>query len=224
MKDPVVTSHEPALVRRNLLPFHPRFGFALRWRKMKTLLSGNETIARGAYEAGTVFTSAYPGTVSTVICKASARFSQIKAQWPPNEKDFRHRVLPPASARFRHPIIEDMLLELQEDTGFAILRLILQRPHLGIMASGVAYQHAREVFPDASSLKLGLTHFLPKPPFSNSPGRLNNSMLSGSSIRSWRNRCALTNADFGVFFSLEDQSRTSRISETLLPKPWPSQG
>ena len=29
---------------------------------MKQLMSGNEAIARGAYEAGVVFASAYPGT------------------------------------------------------------------------------------------------------------------------------------------------------------------
>ena len=34
---------------------------------MKKLLSGNEAIARGLYEAGVSFASAYPGTPSTEI-------------------------------------------------------------------------------------------------------------------------------------------------------------
>ena len=34
---------------------------------MKTLMSGNEAIARGDYEAGVSFGAAYPGTPSTEI-------------------------------------------------------------------------------------------------------------------------------------------------------------
>ena len=36
---------------------------------MKTLLSGNEAIVRGAYEHGIVVASAYPGTPSSEILK-----------------------------------------------------------------------------------------------------------------------------------------------------------
>ena len=41
----------------------------LRWRNenMKVIMSGNEAIARGAYEGGARFASAYPGTPSTEI-------------------------------------------------------------------------------------------------------------------------------------------------------------
>ncbi|MCK4585186.1 hypothetical protein KAU13_07200, partial [candidate division WOR-3 bacterium] len=34
---------------------------------MKVLLSGNEAVARGAYEGGCRFAAAYPGTPSTEI-------------------------------------------------------------------------------------------------------------------------------------------------------------
>ena len=34
---------------------------------MKLLMTGNEAIARGAYETGVRFASAYPGTPSTEI-------------------------------------------------------------------------------------------------------------------------------------------------------------
>ena len=34
---------------------------------MRELMTGNEAVARGAYEAGLVFASAYPGTPSTEI-------------------------------------------------------------------------------------------------------------------------------------------------------------
>ncbi len=53
---------------------------------MKELLSGNEAIARGAYEAGAGFAAAYPGTPSTEILENFARYPKVTAQWSPNEK------------------------------------------------------------------------------------------------------------------------------------------
>ena len=41
---------------------------------MKVLLSGNEAVARGAYESGVVFASAYPGTPSTEILENIAQY------------------------------------------------------------------------------------------------------------------------------------------------------
>ncbi|MCX6553584.1 MAG: thiamine pyrophosphate-dependent enzyme [Candidatus Aminicenantes bacterium] len=53
----------------------------------KELLSGNEAIARGAYEAGVTFASAYPGTPSTEILENVVRYKEvIHAQWGVNEK------------------------------------------------------------------------------------------------------------------------------------------
>lgn len=53
---------------------------------MKRLLSGNEAVARGAWEAGVVVASAYPGTPSTEILENFARFPNVYAEWAPNEK------------------------------------------------------------------------------------------------------------------------------------------
>ena len=54
---------------------------------MKHLISGNEAIARGAYEYGVRLASAYPGTPSTEILEfIGARYPEIKAGWAPNEK------------------------------------------------------------------------------------------------------------------------------------------
>ena len=54
---------------------------------MKKLLSGNEAVARGAYESDVRVASAYPGTPSTEILETiSAEFPEIYAQWSPNEK------------------------------------------------------------------------------------------------------------------------------------------
>ena len=53
---------------------------------MKTLMLGNEAVARGLYEAGCAFVSSYPGTPSTEITEAIAKYPQVYAEWAPNEK------------------------------------------------------------------------------------------------------------------------------------------
>ena len=54
---------------------------------MKKLLTGNEAIARGAWEAGVKFASAYPGTPSTEILENTSLYKEdILAEWAPNEK------------------------------------------------------------------------------------------------------------------------------------------
>src|SRR5690554_6267433 len=53
---------------------------------MKKLLTGNEAVARGAFEAGIRYATAYPGTPSTEILENIAKFKEIKAEWTPNEK------------------------------------------------------------------------------------------------------------------------------------------
>lgn len=49
-------------------------------------MSGNEAIARGAYEAGVTVAAGYPGTPSTEILENIVQYTSIKAQWSPNEK------------------------------------------------------------------------------------------------------------------------------------------
>ena len=53
---------------------------------MKKLLLGNESVARGIYEAGVKFVSSYPGTPSTEITENTATYSEIYSEWAPNEK------------------------------------------------------------------------------------------------------------------------------------------
>lgn len=55
-------------------------------KKEKLLLSGNEAIARGAYEAGVKVASAYPGTPSTEILENLSAYKGIYTEWAPNEK------------------------------------------------------------------------------------------------------------------------------------------
>ncbi|HOX27906.1 MAG TPA: indolepyruvate ferredoxin oxidoreductase subunit alpha, partial [bacterium] len=261
---------------------------------MKELMTGNEAIARGAWEAGCGFATAYPGTPSTEITENIARYKEIYAEWAPNEKvafeagigaalggvrtlvcmkhvglnvaadpfctfsytgtsagfvlicaddpamhssqneqDNRYYarlakvpmlepsnsqeakdftalafelsekfdtpvmvrvttrishsrgivelgkrknvkqkpfepnppkyVMVPANARVRHKVVverQKKLAELSETS--PINRIEKGKGKIGVVSAGVAYQYAREVFPDAPFLKLGFTHPLPK--------------------------------------------------------------
>jgi indolepyruvate ferredoxin oxidoreductase alpha subunit len=53
---------------------------------MREILSGNEAIARGAWEAGVRLAAAYPGTPSTEILEAVKDYEGIYSEWSPNEK------------------------------------------------------------------------------------------------------------------------------------------
>jgi indolepyruvate ferredoxin oxidoreductase alpha subunit len=261
---------------------------------MKKMLSGNEAIARGAYEAGVSFAAAYPGTPSTEILETVAQeYPAIHAEWTPNEKvalevaagasyagvrsmavmkhvgvnvaadplmtlpytlirgglvlvsaddpelfssqneqDNRHYarfakipllepstsqeardytleafeiserfgtpvllrtttrishsmgvveegtprasstpsierhpaewVMLPANARARHPVIEERILALKALSNTSGLNTVeMNDTSLGIISAGVACQYAREAFPDASFLKLGMSYPLP---------------------------------------------------------------
>ena len=263
----------------------------------KELLSGNEAVARGAYEAGVRVAAAYPGTPSTEILENLARYDAVYSEWSPNEKvaldvaigaayagsramavmkhvglnvaadslfyasmtgleaglvvisaddpnmyssqneqDNRHYakfarvpclepsdsqeakdlvavaldmseqfdgpvmlrlttrishsdtlvelgtpaaetlsepheyridrvkyVMVPGNARRRHPVIEERLERLKKFAeDFDHNRVEMGDTSLGIVTNGVAYQYAREVFPSASFLKLGMTYPLPE--------------------------------------------------------------
>ncbi len=260
----------------------------------RVLLSGNEAIARGFYEAGGRFASAYPGTPSTEILENIGQYEEIQAQWAPNEKvalevaagaalagarslaamkhvglnvaadplfslsyqgtnagivivsaddpsmhssqneqdnrwyaraakipmlepsdsqeakdftvlalelserydtpvllrtttrvnhsksivelgerivapqkayqkNFSKNVLLPSNARKKHFLVEERTASLEEyGNRCPCDRIEWGDRALGIITSGISYQHAKEVFPNASFLKLGLTHPLPK--------------------------------------------------------------
>ena len=68
-------------------------------------------------------------------------------------------VMVPAYARQRHPVMEERILTLaQQAHTFPVNRVVWGDRRLGIVSCGVAYQYAREVFPNASFLRLGMTY------------------------------------------------------------------
>ncbi len=52
----------------------------------KVLMSGNEAVARGAYEAGVKFGASYPGTPATEVLENLATYEGVHAHWSVNEK------------------------------------------------------------------------------------------------------------------------------------------
>ena len=81
---------------------------------------------------------------------------------PPYRIDTAKYVMVPANARRRHPVIEERIARLTEwAETFPYNRVEWRGRELGIVTNGVAYQYAREVFPQASTLRLGMTYPIP---------------------------------------------------------------
>lgn len=53
---------------------------------MKLLMTGDEAVARGAWEAGVKLAAAYPGTPSTEILENMSTFPEVISEWSSNEK------------------------------------------------------------------------------------------------------------------------------------------
>jgi len=76
--------------------------------------------------------------------------------------DVKKYVMLPVHARLRRPLLEERLVKLTAYAEiFPLNRIEWGECHLGVVTSGVAYQYAREVFPKASFIKLGMTYPLP---------------------------------------------------------------
>jgi indolepyruvate ferredoxin oxidoreductase alpha subunit len=78
---------------------------------MKSLLSGNEAVARGAWEAGCRVATAYPGTPSTEIIENITKYAEISAEWSVNEK---------------------VALEVAAGASFAGARALVAMKHVGL--------------------------------------------------------------------------------------------
>jgi len=85
-----------------------------------------------------------------------------KTALPAYQRNPGKYVMVPANARRRHPVVEDRQNRLTQYAETSPLNRIEPGDDgIGIITAGIAYQYAREVFPTASFLKLGLVHPLP---------------------------------------------------------------
>ncbi len=104
--------------------------------------------------------------VTTRVCHSK---TVVRPRGPMNgrpeprfERDVKGRVMIPAWARPAHVRLRQKLAEILAWNESSPLNVVIPggRP-LGIITSGISYMHVRDAAPDASVLKLGLTHPLP---------------------------------------------------------------
>lgn len=79
------------------------------------------------------------------------------------EKNIAKYVMMPGNAIKRHIVVEERLKRMAEDAGtMDINRVEYQDTKIGVITSGIPYQYVKEALPQASVLKLGLVHPLPR--------------------------------------------------------------
>ncbi|MCI5937361.1 MAG: indolepyruvate ferredoxin oxidoreductase subunit alpha [Eubacterium sp.] len=81
----------------------------------------------------------------------------------PYERNMAKNVMMPGPAKARHIYVEERMKKLEEDSSdFVINQVEYQDTSIGFITSGIPYQYVKEVFPQASVLKLGMVYPLPK--------------------------------------------------------------
>lgn len=81
----------------------------------------------------------------------------------PYERNPAKNVMMPGMAKKRHIHVEERMKRLENDSAsFAINKVEYNDTSIGFITSGIPYQYVKEVCPEASVLKLGMVHPLPK--------------------------------------------------------------
>ena len=79
------------------------------------------------------------------------------------ERNAAKYVMMPGNAKKRHLYVEERMKRLEEDScHFAINTVEYNDTSIGFITSGIPYQYVKEACPNASVLKLGMVHPLPK--------------------------------------------------------------
>jgi indolepyruvate ferredoxin oxidoreductase alpha subunit len=106
--------------------------------------------------------------MTTRICHTSTpvELSGVQGEHPPFPEKFVRNpskyVMIPANARKHHYIIEERIQKLREFAEiYELNKVEMRSTKLGIVTGGIAYEYAREVFPEASTLKLGMVYPIP---------------------------------------------------------------
>ncbi len=81
----------------------------------------------------------------------------------PYERNVGKFVMMPGNAKLRHLYVEQRLKDMAEDGyDMPVNRVEMNDTKIGFITSGIAYQYVKEACPEASVLKLGLVHPLPR--------------------------------------------------------------
>ncbi|MGN0432552.1 MAG: indolepyruvate ferredoxin oxidoreductase subunit alpha [Lachnospiraceae bacterium] len=108
-----------------------------------------------------------------VILRTTTRLShsqgvvELQERVVPEDKAYERNpakfVMMPGNAKGRHVYVEERMNRLTEDgCHFAINRAEYRDTSIGFITSGIPYQYVREACPNASVLKLGMVHPLPR--------------------------------------------------------------
>jgi len=122
-----------------------------------------------AFEISEQFDTPVLLRLTTRICHTSGPVDVLPDQQehPPFPEKYPRNpskyVMIPANARVHHKLIEERIVKLTEYAETSPLNVVEMRSNkLGIVTGGIAYQYAREVFPEASVLKLGMVYPVPQ--------------------------------------------------------------
>ncbi len=88
---------------------------------------------------------------------------RMEVEDKPYERNPGKFVMMPGNAIGRHVYVEQRMKAMAEDgCGFAINKAEYNDTSVGFITSGIPYQYVKEACPDASVLKLGMVHPLPR--------------------------------------------------------------
>jgi indolepyruvate ferredoxin oxidoreductase alpha subunit len=146
--------------------------FYAKFAKIPMLEPSDSQEAKAMVEAGLLLSETYDTPamlrMTTRVCHSKgivAVDAANQARIPVAEgfkRDLKKFVMIPAFAKLRHPLVlerEEKLKAVTETTPFN--RMEINDPRIGIVTSGIAYQYVKEIMPEASVLKLGMTFPLP---------------------------------------------------------------
>jgi indolepyruvate ferredoxin oxidoreductase alpha subunit len=109
-----------------------------------------------------------------VLLRSTTRISHSQSvvtpgprrELPPPEgftRDIRKYVMIPANAKLRHVEVEKRLSRITADANeVEVNRIEMGDTRVGFITSGINYTYVRELYPEASVLKLGMVHPLPQ--------------------------------------------------------------
>ena len=145
----------------------------------------------------------------------------------PYERNMAKNVMMPGPAKGRHLVVEKREKDLATDANNSPAnRMELNDKSIGFITSGIAYEYVKEVFPEASVLKLGLVYPLPEKmirDFSEKVDRLiifeELEPFIETYVKSWGIKC-----EGKELFTLQGEYSANMLREKLQNQKLPSAG
>lgn len=88
---------------------------------------------------------------------------RVEVEDKPYERNIQKNIMIPVYAKKRHQYVEERIKKMAEEScSYSINQISYKDKSIGVITSGIPYQYVKEAMPDASVLKLGLVHPLPR--------------------------------------------------------------